>query len=111
LFAGKIHALLCRNWKQRVKGRDFYDFIWYLSRGIPLNLSHLEARMRQSGHWNADIPLDRTALVALLCERFEAVDFSQAKADVAPFIKGSSLLDLWNEEFFKNITRDKLFNA
>jgi hypothetical protein len=51
LFAGKLHAVLCRGWKSRVKGRDFYDFVWYVRRGIQPNLEHLEVRMRQSGHW------------------------------------------------------------
>jgi hypothetical protein len=46
LFAGKLHAVLCRNWKSRVKGRDFYDLIWYVGRNTTLNLPHLESRMR-----------------------------------------------------------------
>ena len=50
LFAGKMHALLCCDWKGRVKGRDWYDFVWYMSRGTPLHLAHLEKRMMQSGH-------------------------------------------------------------
>ena len=52
IAAGELHAVLCRGWKNRVKGRDFYDFVWYVGRGIAPNLEHLEARMRQSGHWD-----------------------------------------------------------
>jgi predicted nucleotidyltransferase component of viral defense system len=62
LFAGKLHALLCRGWKNRVKGRDFYDFVWYAGKRVRPNLKHLEARMRQSGHWKEDEPLDMPAL-------------------------------------------------
>lgn len=51
LFAGKLHAVLCRSWKSRVKGRDFYDYLWYLTHKVTPNLPHLEARMRQSGYW------------------------------------------------------------
>ncbi len=51
LFAGKIHAILCRQWKNRVKGRDWYDLVWYVANYPRLHLSHLEERMRQSGHW------------------------------------------------------------
>ncbi len=51
LFAGKLHAVLCRGWKNRVKGRDFYDFVWYVGRKVAPNLRHLDARMRQSKHW------------------------------------------------------------
>ena len=47
LFAGKMHALLCRNWKGRIKGRDWYDFVWFVSRDVAVHLRHLEARMRQ----------------------------------------------------------------
>lgn len=59
LFAGKLHAVLCRGWKSRVKGRDFYDFVWYVGRGIQPNLEHLEVRMRQSGHWEGGRSRDR----------------------------------------------------
>lgn len=51
LFAGKMHAVLCRKWKNRVKGRDWYDLVWYVTHHPRLHLAHLEQRMRQSGHW------------------------------------------------------------
>lgn len=52
LFAGKIHAVLCRNWAHRIKGRDLYDYIWYLSQNTPVNLFHLQKRLEQSNRWN-----------------------------------------------------------
>jgi predicted nucleotidyltransferase component of viral defense system len=52
LFAGKMHALLFRKWKNRVKGRDWYDFVWYLSQNVPVNLIHLKERMIQSKFWD-----------------------------------------------------------
>ena len=82
LFAGKVHALLCRKWKDRVKGRDFYDYLWYLSCGIPLNLSHLESRMRQSGHWTGEA-LSKEILLDLLEKRFKSLDFEKARIDEA----------------------------
>lgn len=48
LFAGKLYAVLCRHWTNRAKRRDFYDLVWYVARRVPLNLAHLEARMKQS---------------------------------------------------------------
>ena len=57
LFAGKMHALLCRRWKNRVKGRDWYDLVWYAANHPELNLPHLEKRMRQSGHWKGEASL------------------------------------------------------
>lgn len=56
LFAGKMHALLCRKWKTRVKGRDWYDLVWYLGHHPRLRLNHLEARMRSSGDWSGAAP-------------------------------------------------------
>ncbi len=108
LFAGKIHALLCRNWKQRIKGRDFYDFVWYLSRKVPVNIAHLESRMRQSGHWSGDGSIDCAGLLGLLDERFASVDFEQAKADVLPYISDSRALELWGRDFFSAVSRENL---
>lgn len=107
LFAGKAHALLCRNWKDRVKGRDFFDYVWYLSQGVGLNLPHLEARMRQSGHWGAEA-LTEARLGDLLASRFSSVNYTQAKGDVAPFLKNTRPLDLWSVDFFIAITRERL---
>ncbi|PKN05767.1 MAG: hypothetical protein CVU74_00080 [Deltaproteobacteria bacterium HGW-Deltaproteobacteria-9] len=108
LFAGKIHALLCRSWKTRVKGRDFYDYVWFLSKSIPVNISHLEQRMKQTGHLPADAVLTEEDLQSHLRKRFTAVDFNQAKKDVLPFIKNPDAVRLWSADFFSTITDDKL---
>jgi len=105
LFAGKTHALLCRNWKRRVKGRDFYDFLWYLGMGIPVHLGHLQKRMAQTGHWTGDgqWDLDEAELKVLLRRRFAEVDFEQAKADVLPFLQDADAVALWGCEFFTGL--------
>ena len=108
LFAGKLHALLCRSWKNRVKGRDFYDYLWYLSHAVVPNVSHLEARMRQSGHWDSEAPLDVVQVRQLLENRFAKVDFTQAANDVKPFVHDPRSLDLWSRDFFVSVTKDKL---
>lgn len=105
LFAGKIHACLCRNWKSRVKGRDFYDYVFFLSIGATVNLEHLKARLIQSGFIDKDFDLSIESLRALLNERFSNIDFDQAKEDVLPFIKNKTKLDLWSKEFFIEITK------
>lgn len=104
LFAGKLHALLCRSWKNRVKGRDFYDFIWYVSNNTSVNLPHLQKRMEQTGHWDASEDLTVDRLKDLLKERFHSVNFDDAKRDVQPFIANSSTLNLWSTDFFCAIT-------
>ena len=102
LFAGKLHAVLCRGWKSRVKGRDFYDFVWYVGRGIQPNLEHLEARMRQSGHWNGGA-ITRNVLVDLLRDRFAAIDFKQAADEVRVFLPDPRELQLWSRDFFDGL--------
>lgn len=102
LFAGKLHAVLCRGWKNRVKGRDFYDFVWYVGRNIAPNLAHLEARMRQSGHWNGG-EITRQVLVDLLRERFAAVDFKYAAEEVRVFLPDPRELQLWSRTFFDGL--------
>lgn len=100
LFAGKMHALLCRGWKNRVKGRDWYDFVWYVGRGVRLNTRHLFERMVQSGHWQASEPLTSSALMDLLEKKIKMTDFNIAKEDVSPFLKDPAAIALWSKDFF-----------
>lgn len=104
LFAGKIHAVLGRSWKNRVKGRDLYDYVFYLSGNAGVNMRHLRARLIQSGHLTAHEVLTIDTLKERLCERFGQIDFARAKEDVLPFIKEPEMLRLWGEEFFCGIT-------
>jgi len=104
LFAGKAHAVICRAWKSRVKGRDLYDYVFYLSRGASLNTEHLKARLVQSGVWKAEDSFTVEDAKDLLRARFETIDYAQAKGDVSPFIKDKAALDLWGADFFKQIT-------
>ena len=105
LFAGKIHACLCRNWKTRVKGRDFYDYIFFLSKGASVNLTNLKVKLVQSKFITEDYNLTIDNLKVLLTERFSNMDFAQAKEDVLPFVKDKSALNLWSKEFFIEITK------
>lgn len=106
LFAGKLHAVICRSWKNRVKGRDLYDYIFYLSQNAAVNLPHLKARLVSSGFVKEDFDLNRNSLISILHDRFSSIDYDQAKQDVLPFIKDKSKLDIWNAEFFKDITNN-----
>jgi len=106
LFSGKIHAVLCREYNNRVKGRDYFDFIWYLRKGCKVNLKHLQNRLEQSEKWNTEEKLTIDRLKSLLCEKFAAVDFISAKEDVYRFINANDRrnLGLWNADFFSSIT-------
>ena len=97
LFAGKMHALLCRKWKQRVKGRDWYDLIWYVTHHPTLHLSHLEQRLRQSGDRDVITP---QVFRKDLHDAIDALDVDQAKRDIEPFVKNPETLDVWSHTFF-----------
>jgi predicted nucleotidyltransferase component of viral defense system len=103
LFAGKMHALLCRKWKTRVKGRDWYDLVWYLGHHPRLRLSHLESRMRQSGDWTGDAPLDRIALLYRVRTAIQQLNVPQAREETDRFVREKSSLELWSREFFLEI--------
>jgi hypothetical protein len=105
LFAGKMHALLCRRWKNRVKGRDWYDLIWYCARYPQLHLAHLEQRMRQSGHWSAGNPFTAEALCEFLEQAVDQLDVDQARNEVLPFVREPAALEVWSKEFFADIMR------
>jgi predicted nucleotidyltransferase component of viral defense system len=105
LFAGKIDAVLSRNWKSRVKGRDFYDYIYFLSMDVIVNIKHLKERLIQSRYIESTFELNKESLITLLNKRFDEVDFDIVKKDVEPFIKDISILDFWTKDFFKEITK------
>ncbi len=100
LFAGKMHAILCRPWKNGIKGRDWYDLVWYISREIPVNLVHLKKRMQQTKHWQPNKKLTHDELLSLVKEKISQIDFSQAKKDVIPFLKNTDNVLLWSKDFF-----------
>ena len=103
LFAGKMHAILFRKWKNRVKGRDWYDLVWYAANHPHLNLAHLEQRMRQTDHWNGDKNLSPVVFTDLLFEAIDRLDVNQARKDVAPFVKNQQMLALWSHDFFQDV--------
>jgi len=103
LFAGKMHAVLCRGWKSRVKGRDWYDLVWFAAYHPELHLVHLEQRMRQTGHWQGPAPLTAGDLRDLLSNRIEKVDIDQIRRDVERFVKDPAALAVWSKEFFLDV--------
>lgn len=100
LFAGKMHAILFRKWQTRIKGRDFYDLLWYLGQGIPINLEYLENKMRDGNAWTKTDKLTRDDLMEILTARIRSIDFKNAALDVITFIKDPLEVAGWNEELF-----------
>ncbi|MFL9836718.1 nucleotidyl transferase AbiEii/AbiGii toxin family protein [Flavobacterium sp. ST-75] len=108
LFAGKMHALLFRKWQNRVKGRDWYDLEWYIRKGIPLDLHHFMLRAQDTGNWHQDT-MTADDVLALLREKFKTVNYQNVKEDVLPFIKDGTVLNIWNEQYFNDLTEKMKF--
>ncbi|MCQ2060273.1 MAG: nucleotidyl transferase AbiEii/AbiGii toxin family protein [Fibrobacter sp.] len=96
LFAGKMHALIFRNWKQRVKGRDWYDFEWYVRKGVALDFSHFQARCSEF----SKIDMDKELFFKMLKEKLATTDIKMVKAGVLPFVKNPKSLDIWSNDYF-----------
>jgi hypothetical protein len=105
LFAGKMHAVLFRQWQQRVKGRDWFDLEWYVRRGIPLHLAHLGKRANQSGHWATDQAFSPQRLRGLLFERIDRLDVANARLDIERFITDPLQLEIWSQAYFKDLAQ------
>lgn len=100
LFAGKIHAILCREYKNRIKGRDYYDYLFYCAKGTKINLEYLENKLKNSNKISSDTKLDLPSLKKMLQERFASVDYNLARKDVSSFITDQESLSLWSKELF-----------
>ena len=96
LFAGKMHALAFRVWKNRIKGRDWYDFEWYVRNGIPLDWNHLQERIRQFNGQEMTLEEFKTTLR----ERLSGTDINRVKEDALPFLKNPGELDIWSNDYF-----------
>ena len=104
LFAGKMHAALLRNWRTRIKGRDFYDVQWYMARSTPLKKSYLEEKMKVSGALSE--PLTEKLLIDFFEKRVESIDWQQAQSDVVGILKDKNQIKLWSADFFKSVIKD-----
>lgn len=109
LFAGKMHALLARSWGNRVKGRDWYDMVFYIRKGVPLSLRHLEARLRQTGHYSESSPLSPGMLLERLAARINTIDFDIARNDIARFVTRPQDLAVWSPAYFSALAARMTF--
>ena len=103
LFSGKIHAILVRDY---IKGRDLYDYVWYLQHRVSWNQEFLRNALLQTNSIEKVQRFDREAVKALLIKRFSEIDFDDAKHDVLPFLRNAAAIDVWKADFFKQITKN-----
>jgi hypothetical protein len=102
LFAGKLHALLFRKWKNRVKGRDWYDMEWYIRKGVPLNMHHFLNRARETKDWKGN-EINQEQILQLLTEKIKTVSIDAVKEDVKRFIQDDEKLKIWSSDYFKDL--------
>lgn len=101
LFAGKMHALVYRAWENRVKGRDWYDFEWYVRHNIPLDFTHLHERALQFNQED----ITKESFLEKLNERLATSDINQVKSDVLPFVRNPKELDIWSNDYFLQLVK------
>lgn len=108
LFAGKLHALLFRKWKSRVKGRDWYDMEWYIRKGVPLNMHHFLQRAKETNDWTEN-QISQEQILQLLITKIESVAFDSVKDDVIRFIADDQKLAIWSPNYFKDLIQKMKF--
>lgn len=96
LFAGKMHALAFRQWKSRIKGRDWYDFEWYVRNKVPLNFKHLQMRAEEFN----GLALTKDSFLDILRERLGKADVAKVKQDVRPYLHSDAELEIWSNDYF-----------
>lgn len=106
LFAGKIHAILCRNWNIRVKGRDLYDYVFFLANSVEVNIELIRNKLVASKYISETDTFNIDVLKDMLKSKFNEINYNDAKEDVLPFIRDTESLNIWSKDFFVNITED-----
>ena len=96
LYAGKMHALIFRSYKNRVKGRDWYDFEWYVRHDVSLDFAHFQIRAKEFN----GLDIDKEEFIKMLKEKIGTTDINVVKRDVMPFIQNPAELDIWSNDYF-----------
>lgn len=105
-FAGKLHALLCRPY---VKGRDWFDFVWYVTQKTKINYVLLNNALHQIGSWqNTQDNINADWVISALRIKINNINWAHARRDVSPFIKALQRpsLELWSKDFFNHLVEE-----
>lgn len=100
LFAGKIHAILCRTYKNNVKGRDYYDFLFFIRKRVKPNLEFLKNKLIETGKLTINDEFNTDIVKQMLINKIKTVDFAQIKNDAQKFIFKNENLDYFSRELF-----------
>lgn len=107
LYAGKMHALVYRTWQRRVKGRDWYDFEWYVRWNVPLHFEHLQERIRE---FNGE-EVSKESFLNQLREKLASTDIQRVKNDVMDFVDNPHELDIWSNDYFLMLADKIIFTS
>lgn len=91
-----MHALVFRTWGDRLKGRDWFDFEWYVRNDYPLNFVHLRERIKQFN----GVDMSKDEFQEKLIERLSSADIANVKQDVYPFVTDPKVMDIWSNDYF-----------
>ena len=100
LFAGKIHAILCSSYKNNVKGRDYYDFLFYIRQKVKPNLKYLRNKLIETNKLKEEDDFDNDILKIMLVNKIESIDFNQVKNDAQKFVFKNENMDYFSKELF-----------
>jgi hypothetical protein len=102
-YIGFLSTYYAKKWDFPVKGRDWFDLVWYAAKHPELHLSHLEQRMRQTGHWKGEAPPSPEMFREMLQKTIQGLDVQQACREVEPFVREPENLTIWSQDFFLDI--------
>ena len=105
LYAGKMHALVYRAWQRRIKGRDWYDFEWYVRHHVPLDFKHLQERI----HEFSGKTVSKEEFMEMLREKLSNTDINLVKQDVTSFVDDPHELDIWSNDYFLQLADMMVF--
>jgi predicted nucleotidyltransferase component of viral defense system len=105
LYAGKMHALVYRAWQRRIKGRDWYDFEWYVRHRVPLDFRHLQERI----HEFSGKTVNKEEFMEMLREKLSSTDINLVKQDVISFVDNPHELDIWSNDYFLQLADMMVF--
>lgn len=108
LFAAKTSAVLCRHWKNRTKGRDLFDFEWYINNNTPLNTVYLINNLLREGKIESP-DSSKDELLTIMKERFDSIDYDSALLDLYPYIDLDKMPNNWSPDHFIDLTKKIVF--
>ena|SRR3990167_2070361 len=100
LLSGKLHAMFCREMRKNVKGRDWYDFLWFIGQGVKPNWVYLKNKLLFNEHWPKNIKFTPGNFIDWAYNKISSIDIDMARKDVERFIEDKRQLETWNKQLF-----------